>query len=277
LFYATGHEIRAGLETGTLKIKSVKHAWKFNEKITFKEFVEHTYNMRLDAKAKGDKVLDILHKLEMNSPYGKFALNPRKFKQYCMTIDEIPEPLQSADHPNGWRLESISGTIRIWSRPSPRKGGFHNVATAASITGAARANLLRSLAQSIRPIYCDTDSILCEAFNGPLDETALGGWKLEAQGTYAAIGGKKLYALYDMENGKIGKYTRDEYGNITGFIPDTPVKKASKGVRLETNQIVAVANGDVIEYANPVPTFSFDARREFGDQTFISRKIRATS
>jgi hypothetical protein len=54
-----------------------------------------------------------------------------------------------------------------------------------------------------RPIYCDTDSIICEAFGGNLHDTELGGWKIEAEGDYAAIAGKKLYAVFD--NGKGAK------------------------------------------------------------------------
>jgi hypothetical protein len=80
--------------------------------------------------------------------------------------DEVPEPLASEDYPDGWTQHSKNGDFCIWERPSPRRGGFYNIATAASITGAARANLLRNLSLSDRPIYCDTDSIICEDFSG---------------------------------------------------------------------------------------------------------------
>ena len=86
-FYATIHEINAGLETGTLRIDRVKHAWAFDRKASFGEFVDRFYKLRLDAKATGDKVRDILYKFALNSGYGKFALNPRKFKQWMMTVD----------------------------------------------------------------------------------------------------------------------------------------------------------------------------------------------
>jgi DNA polymerase elongation subunit (family B) len=177
---------------GRCEINRVLHAWKFDSKASFAEFVEQFYNLRLDAKAKGDKVRDILYKFCLNSGYGKFALNPRKFKQWAMTIGEVPEPQATAEEPNGWSLHTQSGDLFIWSRPNPRKGGFYNVATAASITGAARANLLRNIALAKRPVYCDTDSIICEGFNGELNETELGGWKLEASGDRIAIGGKSF-------------------------------------------------------------------------------------
>lgn len=256
IFYATIHEIRAGLETGTLKIIRVLHAWKFDRKTNFAEFVDRFYNLRLEAKAKDDKVRDILYKFCLNSGYGKFALNPRKFKQWAMTVGEIPEPQATADNPNGWALHSQSGDLFIWSRPNPRKGGFYNVATAASITGAARANLLRNLALAKRPIYCDTDSIICEGFEGELNETELGGWKLEAIGDRVAIGGKKLYTVYN----KIDLTERGE-----------AIKKASKGVRLTPQEIIQVCSGKEIFYQNPVPTFALD-----GSVDFVERRIRAT-
>jgi DNA polymerase elongation subunit (family B) len=256
-FYATIHEINAGLETGTLKIIRVLHAWKFDRKASFAEFVDQFYNLRLEAKEKGDKVRDILYKFCLNSGYGKFALNPRKFKQWAMTIGEVPEPQATADNPGGWSLHSQCGDLFIWSRPNPRRGGFYNVATAASITGAARANLLRNLALAKRPVYCDTDSIICEGFNGPLNETELGGWKLEAYGDRIAIGGKKLYTIYN-------KVDLSERGEA--------IKKASKGVRLTPQEIIAVCDGKEIVYQNPVPHFNLD-----GSADFIERRIRATA
>lgn len=256
-FFATIHEIKAGLDTGTLRIDRVKHAWAFHRKANFEEFVTRFYGYRLEAKANGDKVRDILYKFCLNSGYGKFALNPRKFKQWLFTINEVPEPAWSPDVPDGWRLETASGDMMIWSRPTPRKRGFYNVATAASITGAARANLLRNLALSKRPVYCDTDSIICEGFSGNLNDSELGGWKLEATGDTIAIGGKKLYALFDK-----GAPYQDKKGAF---------KKASKGVSLTPQEIMAVCNGQEIVYENPVPNFNLD-----GTADFVTRRINMT-
>lgn len=250
LFYATIHEINAGLATETLQITRVRHAWAFNRKCNFEEFVMRFYGLRLDAKAIDDKVRDILYKFCLNSSYGKFALNPRKFKQWMMTVGEVPEPLASADNPKGWSLEVQSGDIFIWSRPNPRRGGFYNVATAASITGAARANLWRNLNLAIRPIYCDTDSIICQGFKGATHEKELGGWKLEAEGDIAAIAGKKLYAVFNSNE---------------------PIKKAAKGVGISAADIVEICRGKEILFESPVPTFHLD-----GSADFIKRTVRMT-
>lgn len=260
IFYATIHEIRAGLETGTLDIHHVKHAWEFEVKATFSEFIDTIEENRQEAKRDGDILRDLFTKRIRNASYGKFALNPRKFKKWLMTTGDIPEPLASQNDPEGWSLHSNSGTMYIWSRPNPRKGGFYNVATAASITGASRANLLRNLSYSERPIYCDTDSIICEEFNGDIDDKRLGGWKIEAEGDLAAIAGKKLYAVFNKgEN----------------------IKKASKGCSLSPSEIMDVCRGHEIMYRNPVPAFTLANNRthslgDIGSASFINRRIKMT-
>lgn len=256
-FYATIHEIRAGLETGTLRIDKVKHAWRFHRKANFREFVEHFYGLRLQHKKDGplpDLVLDTLFKLILNSAYGKFALNPRKFKQWLFTTVEIPQPQKSATCPEGWSLHSQEGDVFIWCRPNPRRFGFYNVATAASITGAARANLHRNIALAKRPLYCDTDSIICEGFKGELHEKDLGGWKLEATGDLVGIAGKKLYTVIDTKSPEwIDK--------------SIPVKKASKGVILTPHEILDACDGREIVYKHPVPNFVLGGKPEFMHRT----------
>ena len=259
-FFATGHEIKAGLETGTLEIHSVECAWEFERKSSFADFVDYYYPLRQKAKLEKDKLADIMYKLVLNSSYGKFALNPRKFKSWKLTIGEIPEPLASEEYPDGWTLHSSNGEFFIWERPSPRRGGFYNIATAASITGAARANLLRNIARSSRPIYCDTDSIICESFSGNLSDTELGGWKIEADGDCAAIAGKKLYAIFNGEN---------------------VLKKASKGCTLSGEEIIQICNGATILYENKVPSFHLHNKGAMeldgiGSADFVKRRIRMT-
>lgn len=249
-FFATIHEIKAGLRHDKLKILRVKHAWAFHRKANFAEFVHKFFDLRAVAKENQELVLDILYKLCLNSPYGKFALNPRKFKQWKMTTGEVPQPQASKDDPNGWTFNSQSHNIFIWSRPSPRKGGFYNVATAASITGAARADLFNNIQLATNPVYCDTDSIICEGYKGPLEGKALGSWKLEATGDVVAIAGKKLYAFYN--------------GNEV-------LKKASKGVRLSADEIYRVCMGEEVRYINPVPNFNLD-----GTADFVTRRINKT-
>lgn len=270
-FYATIHEINAGIETGTLDIHRVRHAWAFDRKANMSTFVNQFYGLRNEAKAIGDDVRNTLYKLILNSAYGKFALNPRKFRQFIFTIDEIPEPLATPDNPEGWRRDGCSGQVMIWSRPAPRRTGFYNVATAASITGAARANLWRNICQSERPIYCDTDSIICEAYHGH-EGNELGQWKLESEAEMVAIAGKKLYAMFSPSDPQWARYK-----DMLILPKDATVKKASKGVSLTASQILAVARGSEIEYRNPVPTFNITRPLDhMNDRDFVVRKINRT-
>lgn len=241
-FYSTIHEFNAGLETGTIEPYSIINTVDFKERITFFDFVDHFYKSRNIAKENGDKFHDIFYKLILNSAYGKFAQNPDGY------VDSIILPWGEIA-PEGYYIEYRHDEYAIWSKPVTRHS-YYNVATAASITGAARALLLIGISCADRPLYCDTDSIICNDMNGNLDGKKLGAWKTEATGDLIAIAGKKLYAVMD---------------------GDVNVKKASKGVRLEPSQIIEIASGSEMEYANPVPAFKLD-----GNHMFIKRRIRRT-
>ena len=144
--------------------------------------------------------------------------------------------------------EIIEGfRLLLWSKPA-EEAKYNNVATGASITGAARAVLLRGLSQSVDPIYCDTDSIICQEFTGAVDGAALGSWKLEKTGNSIAIAGRKLYALFD---------------------GDECVKAASKGVRIAPDEIVKVAMGETVVYERDAPTYRLN-----GNVDWITRKVR---
>lgn len=256
-FFACIHEIRAGLETGTLRILKTHYTIRFEVMNKFDKFIETYYDLRQQAKAQGDAVNTLFYKLVMNSSYGKFAQDPRKYEKYLFDPDELPQPMKSELEPDdpkiskAWYLHTINSGRCIFAKSADRgEFGFFNVATAASITSAARALLLRGISKAKRPIYCDTDSLICEALDMDLDDKRLGAWKLEAEGDTAAIAGKKLYAVFNQGQ---------------------EVKKASKGVKLTADEIARVCRGDVIEYAHPVPKFKLSGRVEF-----TRRKIQRT-
>lgn len=244
-FFTTGHELRAALELGLFEIKSIHEMYKSEASTSFDEFIDHFYNLRQQAKARGDRLKDLFYKLVMNGSYGKYAQNPENFKDWCIVDDEILG--------DGWlpEVEFDNGLI-IYSRPTQKPLYLfrYNVLTAASITGAARAELLRGIASAERPVYCDTDSVICESLDRTLDDKELGAWALEATGQKLAIAGKKMYCL--LNDGK-------------------PVKTASKGVRLEPSDIVDVASGQEFLYQNMAPTFSLTK-----DTRFIERRVRIT-
>ena len=273
-FYACIHEIEAGLETGTLRIHKVYETVYFEQSATFADFIDHFYALRLEAGRNKDEIKKLFYKLVMNSSYGKFAQDPRKYESWVFDPAEIPTPFfcescydraskkldkqecalcATKDYDAyGWRLHTIQHGRHIYSRPQRlyNGAGFFNVATAASITSAARASLLRGIRSSLRPVYVDTDSVICERLDADLSDTTLGAWKLEFSADEVCIAGKKLYAVF--EDGEC-------------------IKKASKGVRLTGDDIRRVCLGATVEYANPVPKFKLN-----GDVAFIKRKIQRT-
>lgn len=287
-FFACIHEINAGIATDTLKIKEVYSAIEFDQMSTFGGFVRFMYDKRMHYGDIGDEIGKMHYKYGLNSPYGKFAQDPRKYENWLFDPKDVPTPLycepcaknikqgivtnecQSCiakdTSPWGWRLHTIHEGRPIYTSPQRvRASGFHNVATAASITSAARASLLYGINAATRPLYCDTDSIICEAMtpspNIVFDEKALGAWKTEARGDTVCIAGKKLYAVFD---------------------GDTEIKKASKGVKLTAGQIRRVCNGEVIEYAHPVPKFRLgqdldNLTPEQAQKLFTTRRIKRTA
>ena len=264
------HEFNAGLEAGTIKVDKIIKTWDFLERASFAEFIDHYYSMRLAARAAGDDVNTLFYKLIMNSAYGKFAQNPRDFKEYQFS-DISPDGrfrgpkkqcwCTNAPHCNcgGWRIAcEPTSTYMMWAKPVTRhkdygiRRGWHNFANTTSITGAARSLLLRAIVQCDTPLYCDTDSLICKDLKGvEIHEKNLGAWKLEKVGSKIAIAGKKMYSIW-------------QNGNC--------VKTACKGVKLTPDEIAAVASGDEVEYRSPAPQMKFDGR-----QVPLRRRVRKTA
>ena len=243
-FFCTGREFRAGVETGTIKNISVNEVRVFDQSVSFGDYVEHFYEKKLAAQRAGDKPGREMAKLFLNSLYGKFAANPNKYANHIMgEWGETP--------PDGYDIGALIGGVQFFEKPldDPEKNWF-NVATAASITGAVRAYLWESINKVSRPLYCDTDSIICADGSGlPLGES-LGEWDLEGTADRVAIAGKKMYCAW-LTNGK--------------------TKMATKGVRLKPDEILRVAKGKTVSYYSDAPTFSLKK-----GVYYTTRKVKPT-
>lgn len=282
LFHVTVHEYLTALELGLFKLGRILQAYNFLGYSKFHLFVDHFYKLRKEVTAKfnehkaackqcGQKdsisategnagycatgadlvAHNLYYKYVLNSAYGKFGLNPENYFNWEITkTNEPPEG-------DRWALDMIAhDKFFVWKQPTQTGWNLKNIATAASITGAARSLLMRAIARSKGVLYCDTDSIICEKFGNspdlPIDAKKLGAWKQESEGVRTAIAGKKTYAVFDAE----GKC----------------VKHACKGVALEPEDILRVANGEDIITFRDAPTFKRD-----GGAVFIERKARNTA
>jgi hypothetical protein len=247
-----------------------------DELLGFSDYVEYFYALKAEAKKAGDATGELYAKLLLNSLYGKFGQNPSNYRETRLVdINQIV----GDDDADGWETvyESIEAGYAVEEREIPnekKRYAYKNVGVAASITGYVRAMLARSISESRRPVYCDTDSILCGKFNGTVGD-ALGEWKHEADIDVAFIAGRKMYALH-----KAGaKWTRakakanDVFVEGYGWTSRDAWKIASKGIGKEitVEDLVKVARGGEVKIERLAPTFSFK-----DEPRFIKRTVRRT-
>lgn len=252
-FFACSHEIKVALEHNLISIDEVHACYICQERIKFDDFVNMYYAEKEAAKRAGNIRDETFAKLVLNSGYGRMGINPANFEDWIINRD-----FGNGDEleVQGYELQCDYDKLELWARPANiREHQYCDVAISASITSAARAILLAGLQASQRPIYCDTDSIICSQFNGNIDKFQLGAWDLEKEAEYCAIGGKKLYALYNKEQ--------------TGSI--NKVKTSSKGGTLSASEIVTISNGGTIGFQRDAPTFSLKS-----PPRFVTRQFKKT-
>lgn len=253
VFHVSIHEWRTAKKYKLFKCKRILKTYNCKASGNFEKFVTTFHGNRKAAQLSEDEILATCLKFLLNSSYGKFAQNPEHYKDYEITW--------AGEHPKGFgdwiKEESYNmkgkkvNKFDVWTKPSVYQTRF-NVATGASITGAARAILMEAIHKAKNPIYCDTDSLLCEDLPLEKDATKLGAWKLEKKIDTAAIAGKKLYAM---------------------FAKGQVVKKAHKGFKITGEEVMRVAKGElgIVSY-NPSPTFNKDGRPAH----FVTRRVRKT-
>lgn len=248
-FSVTGHELIACFELGLISRAKNWKIWQCVDSEKYDTFINHFNAKKVQAEIDGDKIHRSFYKRVNNSAYGRFAINPEKFKDYHIRKlgEGLPPKFLYAGAP-----ACDYGAFEIWEAPS-ETGSYQDVAIGASITGAARSVLLRARYAAERPIYCDTDSLVCEGLKADLHNTRLGAWKEELAGIkLAAIAGKKLYALFDSEN--------------------ECMKYASKGCRISPEEIKRACLGEEIVYNQIAPNFSLRSA-----PSFLTRRIKSTS
>ena len=240
----TSWEFETALSLDLVKTDKILNIFYTTEVINFEDYVDHFYDVRRVHKKLGDKLGEQIAKLFLNSLYGKFGANPENYNDFY--IDEYNNKLIE----NGWNIHTeIDDEKCLYIRPTSQRQ-YINVATAASITGAVRAMLIKGLHCVQNPVYCDTDSIICESTGDLTLGTNLGEWDLEFLPTEAHIAAKKIYALSDANGNE---------------------KISSKGFKASFNDVVRLVRGETINWKNDAPTFSLNKT------SFISRNIKTKS
>ena len=272
-FFACSHEVKAACELGLLKVQQIHEVLVPCSFMSFGEFVDAGMHEKISAKKNEDFISEFFAKLKLNSAYGKFGSNPEGFKEWfiydeqCSTeehdtfVEWIEANPKEVDPETG-KIISLGaelvqdlGRFEIWQAPAPNDDGYFDVAVAASITSAARSVLLRAIHSAVRPIYCDTDSLICASLPGVIiDPNILGAWKFEGSTKEIYVGGKKLYSCILNERGKDGsiKY-----------------KLASKGAKLVHQDLIDICAGKTVHWKSDAPNFKFS-----GEVKYVARNIR---
>ena len=259
-FNACSHEIKVALKYDLIDIEKIDVCYVAQEQISFGAYVDKFYKEKADCKENGDKRGELFAKLLLNSAYGRTGINPENFEDWIIHRDFGNDDELEI---NGYKKQVDYDDLELWAKPADiLESHYCDVAIAASITSAARSVLLEGLQQSIKPVYCDTDSIICADFNGKMDKLKLGAWDLELEAEKCAIAGKKMYCLFDEKHIKLNGPCADQ---------EKRFKLSSKGGTLKLNDIIALCRGQTIEYANPAPTFSLKKA-----PSFVLRNFRQT-
>ena len=246
LAYLTTPEIDYAFEQGHLK--ELREVAIYHHDEIFKEFIHYFYNLRLEARKKGDEQQAFFLKILMNSLYGKFGQNGRKWK----TLDEVADESEikiwmeiDADTGAVEQFRQIGRVVQFLEGEEESLNS--HPAIAAHITGAARIYLwkLIKIAGGISNVfYIDTDSLFVndsgrEKLNRFLNETELGMLKNEGESTEVVINGLKDY--------KFGNYyklkgVREAWNPIEPNVYKLEIFRGFKGALreagLDTGQVI---------------------------------------
>lgn len=298
-FKVTGWELFAGIECGLVRNVRYNAVYTPTDCKDFGDYVRHFYHLKQHAENDAERQFA---KLILNSAYGKFALNPREFRQVRVTAyDEVlpdpwehcfddedaglsywkrlthpnrektPEQLHKAKQQRDRRRNRLIDEGRKLVNPEedePRPMRFNNVCTAASITGCVRAFLMRSMHRCGGVLYCDTDSVFARDISSLDLGEGLGQWKLEKEFDGVWIAGKKLYAGRAINWQELEKQIAAESDpKKAAKLRKELWKTASKGVRLSPEQICRVAEGEAQTYEFDAPNYSLFSAPGFTKRT----------
>ena len=201
--YLSSPEIDYGVEHG--HITRIRSAALYHADPIFNKFVDYFYSLRLKAKHKGDERQSFFLKIMMNSLYGKFGQNGRKWETLDSNegMDDI-RIWQEYDHDTGEikNLRQMGKVVQQLQTEDEAMNSHPSIA--AHITAESRMFLWRLMkaAGFDNTYYCDTDSVFinkegAERLKGVLDDDGLGFLKTEEITTDF-----ELFTLKDYRFGK---------------------------------------------------------------------------
>lgn len=268
-------ELQLALEQGV--IVSVKRAVVYEKAVIFRDYVNFFYEQRLEAKMRGDDTLAWLCKLMMNSLYGKFGQNGRKYEQKWESKSDVIRTWieWDADSATLHRYRQFAGIVEELQRESESRESFP--AISGHITSAARVLLLDYISQAGKgnTLYVDTDSLFVtesgyENLRGRISETQLGWLKHEWESDNVTIHGVKDYEIdtklkrkgirKTAENVGFATYRQDQFRGFKGMIQDGDldhmlIKKVTKHLSRAYSKGMVDSEGFVHPLVFPHPDY----------------------
>lgn len=197
----------------TDQLVSIEETAVYERGRPFVAYVDDLYSRRLAERRRGNETTASHYKLLLNSFYGKWGQNGRKWTDVGPAEDDDIRFMRSVDAQTGEVVNYRSFGGRLQRRETLPESASSHPAIAAHITAHARMVLWALMRQATREeyLYCDTDSILVSV-NGlqhlrdAIDDERLGGLKLVRE-----IGQLTLYGCKDyvIDGCRVTKGVRD--------------------------------------------------------------------
>lgn len=196
--YLTSPELTYALDHN--HIETIHTVAIYDRAAIFTEYIDFFYQKRLEAKASGNEMMNLMCKLFLNSFYGKFGQMGRVFRNVESNAESAHRVWFEIDAETGRKYYYRQIGNLIQTVEGETEASDSHPAIAAHVTAYARMYLwqLLTIAGLNHVAYCDTDSIFCtsEGFDrlrSYLDASALGRLKLEGQASVLRISGPKDY------------------------------------------------------------------------------------
>lgn len=294
-YCVTGYEFLTALDLNLITNIIIRRVHNFPAVVEFKDYINHFFEKREQARKAKDVAGRIFGKYFMNSLYGKFGANPEKYREYVIaSVDSILDWkakgfTEYKRWGERWLMQRAPTTLEL-SEGTGSKWRYYNVATAASVTGYVRAYLLRGMHLCSGVLYCDTDSIAARDCSGLNFGSELGRYKNEGSFDRYHIAGKKMYAFHkqgmsDDYDGKEEAEEKQTWKIACKGVNFRTVGAEVNGQRLYGPQLIQhIADGGHVEFEPEVPAFSI--ARDMPDNAhedsrvsghFINRGIRNTA
>lgn len=185
-------------------IIQITEAFVYRRFPIFKSFINELYPLRLQYQSEGNKAFQYMVKIFMNSLYGKFGQNGRKWENVIPTSElDFDEWIEVDTRSNEThRFRKALGMVQSLCTNTESFNSFP--AIAAHVTAYSRMLLWQyiQLAGRDNVYYCDTDSLLVNEtgkarLSAVLDDKELGKLKLEKAMSSTTLNGPKDYVFED--------------------------------------------------------------------------------